>query len=430
MSYVRSAVLAGVLAFGALSASADPSVTVTAGSERILTDGLAGDQSAPGLALGAGGAFLVWQDNSVHTSGLRVRAQKFDGALTAGAAPLDGSVIATKTTTGDQENAQVVALDNGGAALVWQGGYRGKQAIYARILGSNGVFATKDIKVNSYGKNYQITPSVTKLADGNLVVVWASLGQDGSLLGVFGQRLSPTGAKLGKEFQVNQTTLFNQRTPSVAALKNGGFVVVWISELQRGEASVDVYSRIYDASGVATNGEFALNPAANHVCANPVAVGLPNGGFVVAWSQNDDPVRGSGGSVSDIVGVRSTNSWDIVGCFFDANGLAGTPARLNTYTYGDQYAPKLAVSGDRCLAVWTSLGQDGSREGLFGQFLALNGDRVGEEFGVNATTVSRQIQPSVAVDGAGNFSVVWSSFRGGLRGFDIYARSFQASAAQ
>jgi hypothetical protein len=77
---------------------------------------------------------------------------------------------------------------------------------------------------------------VATLANSNVVVVWASFNQagPGSLLDVYGQMLSPAGQKVGGEFLINQFTAYNQRTPAVAALKNGGFVVAWVSEQERG----------------------------------------------------------------------------------------------------------------------------------------------------------------------------------------------------
>ena len=99
------------------------------------------------------------------------------------------------------------------------------------------------------------------------------------------------------------------------------------------------------------------------------------------------------------------------------------PIRLNTHLYGDQYAPKVSACGNRYMTLWTSLGQDGSREGVFGQFLARNGDFEGAEFQVNTTSVSRQIQPAVAADGVNRFQVVWSSFVADTS-FDLYTRTY------
>ena len=56
---------------------------------------------------------------------------------------------------------------------------------------------------------------------------WGSYGQDNAdgLQGVYGQILSPAGVKINSEFRVNQFTPHNQRTPAVAAFKNGNFIV-------------------------------------------------------------------------------------------------------------------------------------------------------------------------------------------------------------
>ena len=53
------------------------------------------------------------------------------------------------------------------------------------------------------------------------------------MLDVYGQVLTPAGNKVGGEFLINQFMAFNQRSPVVAALKNGGFVVAWVSEQER-----------------------------------------------------------------------------------------------------------------------------------------------------------------------------------------------------
>jgi hypothetical protein len=86
--------------------------------------------------------------------------------------------------------------------------------------------------------------------------------------------------------------------------------------------------------------------------------------------------------------------------------------RVNSHLYGDQYAPRISAIGGDYLIVWTSLGQDGSREGVFGQFVHENGSLVGREVSVNTTTAGQQMQPAVASDGAEQFLVVWTGFTG------------------
>ena len=395
---------------------------VPQGGEYAIAGALPGDQTFPQAAISPAGGYLVWQDNSAGTNGLRIEAVALTGNLTASGSPFVVSSSAASKSTGDQERPQVALLNTGGAVVVWQGGKFGLQKIYARFIGASGVPVGKDMLVNTYTKNYQINPAVAVLTDGSVVVVWSSFGQDGSMQGIFGQRLSATGAKVGKEFPINQTTLYNQRTPAVAALANGNFVVAWVSELQRGTSSVDIYARIYSSTG-AVGGEFPVNTSPTNICANPAVVGSPQGGFAVAWSQNDTVTLGVQGESPAT--TPSANGWDVFGCLFDANGNAtATPFRLNTFTYGDQYAPKLSVSGSNYMAVWTSLGEDGSWEGVYGQFFSNSGAFIGTETRVNDTTISHQFQPSVASDGASRFLAVWSSFVGDTS-FDLYGKVYQ-----
>jgi hypothetical protein len=121
----------------------------------------------------------------------------------------------------------------------------------------------------------------------------------------------------------------------------------------------------------------------------------------------------------------STNAWDVFARPFGGDGSPENGAfRVNTYTFGDQFGPKIATLGANQLVVWTSLGQDGSWEGVYGQLL-VNGAPSGSEFRVNTTTVSRQIHPAVASDGANRFLAVWSSYVGAT-GFDVFAQRYAA----
>ena len=74
--------------------------------------------------------------------------------------------------------------------------------------------------------------------------------------------------------------------------------------------------------------------------------------------------------------------------------------------------------------VWTSLQQDGSREGVFGQVLSSAGTPIGPELRVNTTRISQQIVPAVVSDGDRRFLAVWSSFVGGVASFDLFAQRY------
>jgi hypothetical protein len=127
-------------------------------------------------------------------------------------------------------------------------------------------------------------------------------------------------------------------------------------------------------------------------------------------------------------GRRSTNSWDVFGRIYDANNAPSPNVfRWNSRSYGDQYVPQVAAIGECYAAVWTGLGQDGSWEGVFGQLVSKGSTFEGGEFGVNATTLSRQIHPVIASGGTGRCLVVWASHVVGAVNMDLYARDYQLS---
>jgi len=392
---------------------------VTQGGEYAPAGNLPGDQTYSSLSLGPSGGYLVWQDNITDGDGLGISAIRLDSSFSGSLA----TFRVNQQGAGDQERPQVSLLKSGGAAFVWQGGKQSFQHIYARFLSSSNTWVAGDVMVNT-ATNYQINPVIATLTNGNVIVAWGSYNQDAAdgLQGVYAQQLSPTGQKVGGEFPVNQFTAHNQRTPAMAALSSGGFVVVWVSEGERatqsvgangaagaGYNSVDVYARLYNSAGVPLSNEILVNTGTN-ICANPTVAAASDGSFIVVWGQKDTVVR--------------NNSWDVFSRRFSATGSGGAVLGVNTQLYGDQYAPKISSVGTDYLVVWTSLGQDGSREGVYGQFLRGDGSASGGEFRVNTTILNQQEFQAVASDGAGRFLVTWSSYAGGLNSLDLYAQRY------
>jgi hypothetical protein len=383
------------------------------GGEYAVAGGVLGDQVCVDAAVRTAGGFVVWQDGYADGEGLGISALRLDSSLSGMFSPFR----VNQRGADDQERPRVSLLHNGGAVFVWQGGRQGFQRIYARFLSANATWTTEeDVLVNTFTNQSQLNPAVATLSDDQAVVVWASFDQraSDSLQDVYFQRLSAAGQKLGGETPVNQTAAFNQRTPVVAALADGRFVIVWVSEQQRFENSVDVYARLFNANGGPASGEFLVNTGTN-ICANPSVAAAADGGFLVAWGERDLVTR--------------SNGWDIVARPFSSAGVGGSVRRVNTHAYGDQFAPRVSCAGTDYLVVWTSLGQDGSREGVYGRLLASNGSSQAAEFRVNTTTANRQIQPAVASDGAARFLVTWSGYAGAPNNFDLFAQRY-ATAQQ
>lgn len=394
-----------------------------------MTNPLRGDQVFPHVSIGASGGYLVWQDNATDGDGTGISARRVDAGLSG----VLGVFRVNSVGTGDQERPQVAVLQDGGAVFVWQGGASGKQRIYARFVKPDGTFRSADFQVNTYTGGFQIEPAVAALQDGGAVVVWNSFGQDGSMLGVYGQRFSSTGQKVGAEFAVNQYAEYNQRSAAVVGLPGGRFLVAWVCESPRGQTAfattptggysgsdagiplydVAILARYFSAAGEPEGNEFQVSSSAL-VAANP-ALGVAEDGSVLAAY--------SGRKAQLPVGVQSTDRWDVYGRLLQADGTPlSAEFTINTRLRGDQYAPRLARVGGRFFAVWTTVGQDGSFEGVCGRAVDTSGP-AGSEVFVNTTTAMQQMHPAVASSGAQDACVVtWTSFVGGTESFDLFAQ--------
>src|SRR4029079_19488695 len=125
--------------------------------------------------------------------------------------------------------------------------------------------------------------------------------------------------------------------------------------------------------------EFLVNTGSNP-CAHPALAAGSDGCFMATWDARD-------------MTSAQSNSLDIYARPFSSAGSGGTVSRLNTHLYGDQYLPHIISNGTDYFAVWTSLGEDGSREGVYGRFLRGDGTVVGAELRINTSTASQQMQP-------------------------------------
>jgi len=385
---------------------------VPQGGEFSILGSLPGDQVWPSISLTPSAGIITWQDNGLEKMGSQV-----GGSLLNNGSGPSKIFRANNTKTGDKLNPKVALLANNNVLSVWQSSVAGTPDIYARLARNTGDtnsygtnFYTIDLRLNSHLADQQVNPVVAALPDGSAVVAWQSFGQDGSLWGVYARRLLPTGKTPAKEFLVNQYTSYNQRSPAIATLAGGNYVIVWVSEQERYVNSSDIYARVFNAAGVPVTDEIAVNSAAS-VCDSPSVAPLNDGGFTVVWSQKDKQVP--------------TNSWDVWGRPFSASGQPkAADFRINSYLYGDQYRPQIAAGPSGSLVVWTSMGQDGSREGVFGRFLSGGTQIGGNEFQVNTTTISQQMHPAVAWNGVDHFLVVWTSFQVPGAGFDLYGQSY------
>jgi hypothetical protein len=396
-------------AIGACVGSARAEVGLE-GAEYALVGRPAGDQTHPAIAFGASRGFVVWQDNATDGDALGISARRLD---LNGAAVGDAFRV-NSDAAGDQENARVTLLADGSAVFVWQSGVRGSQAILARVLGADGIFKGESVTLSAEGSDNR-SASVASLSDGSAVIVWASTSADGDRLGVVAQKLSASGVPVGERVTVNQYANDNQRHPSVAALPDGGYAVVWISEQQTGLNRTDVYLRRFGSDGAAIEDEARVNPG-TRPCMGTSVVSVGGGALAIAWSE----VEVSSGQPV----------WGVRGVWLDAAGNRGSVVPISGTQAGSHTQVQLAVSGDRILATWVGSKLDNYGLGVGGRLLTLDGTPVGPVQTLNSVGVQDQENPTVAGQGNGKFLAAWTTWAGLKTGMNLAAQRLapQASA--
>ena len=317
-------------------------------------------------------------------------------------------------TTGNQLRPSMAALVDGGWVVSWTSNGQDGSAdgIYAQRYNAAGAAQGVEFQVNSFTSGDQLESSIAALADGGWVVSWTSARQDGSADGVYAQRYNAAGAAQGVEFQVNTFTTGRQFETSIAALADGGWVVSWTSN-PLGLAALSVHAQRYNAAGATEGVEFQVNTTLDNQLL-PSMAALANGGFIVVWTSFDQD-----GSDHGVNAQR----------YDAAGGKQGLEFQVNSFTTGDQFRPNIAalVDGGWVVSWSSSGGQDGSDFGIYAQRYNAAGARQGVEFQVNSFTSGDQLESSIAALADGGWVVSWTSLGQDGSGDGVYAQRYDAA---
>jgi serralysin len=219
--------------------------------------------------------------------------------------------------------------------------------------------------VNTQTGGSQVAPYVAQLSSGGFVVIWTD---SGSYTSAKGQIYDSAGAKVGGEFTVSTAGTQPTGANGVAALPDGGFVATFGNY---GE----VYAQRFDANGAQLGWPIEVTPYDRYFpqdFGSAVAV-LADGGFVVAWTK-EIPSFFPG----------APGDFEIYARRFDAGGTPiGEPFLVNSTTQGFQLNPTVtALESGGFVVSWDD------QDLVFAssaQIYDAQGDRVGEEFRIQAT---------------------------------------------
>jgi hypothetical protein len=226
---------------------------------------------------------------------------------------------------------------------------------------------------------------------------------------------SPQSA--AKDPLVNATTAGNQNAAEVATDGGGNYVVVWVSYAT---GNGNIVGQRFGANGDPIGPEFIVN---SRVAGNQVAPSVamtPTGEFVVVWS-------GSGQYTN-----ATNNPSDVFVQQYDAEGRAiGQQNQVNDYLSGTQGNARVAMADDgRFVITWSSTSSaDNNHNGIFARRYGSRGQALADEFRVSATSKYLQQTPDVAMDGKGNFTIVWAGSQTDGNGWGVVKRSYTASGS-
>jgi hypothetical protein len=157
-----------------------------------------------------------------------------------------------------------------------------------------------------------------------------------------------------------------------------------------------------------------------------------NGTQQIAPQNNGVAIGGNGNYVNTWSSFGQDGSgWGVFAQRFDAKGNPlGAEFQVNTTTAGDQVNPSVAMdrAGDFVI-VWSSQSQPGASWEVFGQRFDSKGNAMGSEFQVSTNTKSDQKDANIAMDGAGDFVVTWAGYNPDATSQGIFARLYNATGA-
>lgn len=301
------------------------------------------------VAVAADDSFLViWQSGEPPKPGdlfnrRMVRSQAYDAdGQTVGGEQLLNTLITGAAT---DISANVAALGNGGYVVCWESYHTATPGfpnltIQARLVNSDGTPNGNQFQVNSLSTGNVFDCDVAALADGGFVVVWSDLD-------VHARRFAANGTPVGDEFQVDTSDFSGPRDESaVASSGDGRVLVVWTDS--EGPDTIpgtllEIRGRLFDSTLVPLGPDFRINSLLDGTQDWPRVAGYGDDFFVVWQSASsvgpdNEPFSIEGRVVN---GVNSFRSPQLL---------------INTWTEGSQSHPGIGGVADRVAIAWQSQG--------------------------------------------------------------------------
>lgn len=315
--------------------------------------------------------------------------------------PLGESFPVTEPTIEKQFDAGVARAANGTTLVVWRSFELYDNArLLARRYDANGQPLGQIVRIDPPGSTPYNSVRVAAGANGTFVAVWP-----GRIVGgerhLYAQRLDTIGTPVGTPVIVEETLGDRVFEPKVAVDGTGGFLVSWEADTPGIVFGRGIYSRRFNAQGVAQSPELLVSDAwPMYQEANSVALSAAGEGVVV-WK--------GGADNNSIVARRLARNGKPRGAAFVIQEFV------------DQFPMYPGVGMDSrggFVVAWNDYFASSDAKVVYRVFGADGLARGPQKIATEQTRTDINNHPQVAVDADGDFAITWALQRGALRLFD------------
>ncbi len=360
----------------------------------------AGSQTASALARRLdGNLFIAFQTDEVAPPSQNVLAR-----IASPTGILSAADFSVQSGLGDLETVPKLAVMNNSAVVAvytdnFAAGSTGGTSTVFRIF--NGTTGQAPIVFENESDD-QTAPAIAPLGGGFVIAHLDQFSGSAVFNSVSVQRYNADGTTDGGQINVADSANGSPfRTPTIAALADGGFVVVWTGDVTAGVGeNYDVFAQRYTAAGLTNGALITINDEADNQ-SNPTVVALASGGFAVAWEDEEN-----GGTANGNIDIRTV----------DAVGALGA---LQTISRGGrQERPSIAALGD--LFVITYATDENGNQDILATAASSTALLANYNLEIDATA---QTQPASVALFNGAFATSWTDATGDGSGTRISAQT-------
>lgn len=362
-----------------------------------------------------GGAIITWQDTRSGTgdtlSDMDVYAQRIAG---------DGQImwsvngVAISTAAEWQVN-QVMAPDGlGGAIIAWDDGRSGNSQTYAQRVNQDG-------QVMWQGDGILVVTAIAGRSEVDIVsdgfsgalIVWTDY-RPVNITNIYAQKLDPNGNRIwSDQGKAICTVVGNQFGAHVASDGFGGAIISW-ADGRLGDEFLDIYAQRINGTGTTmwqSNGIPVTSAPGSQGKNAIISDGL--GGAIIVWSD----------------GRKETEDTDIYAQRVNADGDMLWVADGVAVAATDEYQAEAALIQDGsggAFVTWEDFYRGGTSWNIFAQHIDSNGQVQWDADGIAVSTADEgQNNPVIVSDGSGGSIIAWHDGRSGTYN-NVYAQQIDS----